>query len=78
MQDKTHALSGDFALLILINAIWGSTDVAAKFAIAELSPASVAWVRFSIALLAFAPVLVARRSEIPRDLKGLLPFQELL
>jgi len=69
--------ASDLTVLILLNVIWGSTDVAAKYAVSEMAPASVAWVRFSIALLVFAPVLMKRRSEIPRTVKGLLPFVAL-
>jgi len=67
----------DLLLLVAANSIWGATDVAAKYALVEMSPAAVAWTRFSIALLAFAPVMYKRRSEIPRSLSGLWPFMAL-
>ena len=69
--------SSDYLLLILANLIWGSTDVAAKFALAEMSPQTLAWTRFTIALFAFLPWMVLRRAEIPRTLRGLLPFLAL-
>lgn len=64
----------DIALLFLANALWGSTDVVAKFALSEMTPATLTWMRFTIALLVFSPVLWKKRSEIPRSLGGLLPF----
>ena len=69
--------SSDYLLLILANVLWGSTDVAAKFAVVEMSPQALAWTRFTITLLAFLPWLVRRRAEIPRTLRGLLPFAAL-
>jgi len=72
-QKKLRAL----ILLALVNAMWGSTDVAAKFAVAELSPAQLAWTRFTIALLFFCPALIARRNELPRRMVDYLPFAAL-
>ena len=68
---------GDILLLVLANLLWGSTDVVGKFAIEEMSPEALAWTRFTIAFLAFLPVLYVRRAEIPRTVKGLLPFVAL-
>lgn len=73
---RTSALR-DFLLLALANAIWGATDVAAKFAGRELSPEVMAWARFTVAMLFFFPILVMRRSEVPRTVKGWLPFVAL-
>jgi drug/metabolite transporter (DMT)-like permease len=42
------------ALLFLANALWGSTDVVAKFALSEMTPATLTWMRFTIALLVFS------------------------
>jgi len=64
----------DLLLLAAANAVWGGTDVAAKYALMELSPPAVAWTRFTIALICFAPALWLRRKEIPRTVSGLLPF----
>jgi drug/metabolite transporter (DMT)-like permease len=75
--DRDRPMSYDFFLLVSINAIWGGTDVVAKYALMDMSPPAVAWTRFTIALLAFAPALWMRRREIPRSLAGLLPFAAL-
>jgi len=71
---KDHTVYYDAFLLILANIFWGATDVAAKFALAEMSPAALLWARVSIALITFLPVLWFRRKEIPRTLSGILPF----
>jgi drug/metabolite transporter (DMT)-like permease len=63
--------------LILLNGMWGTTDFAAKIAMRDLEPAAVAWLRFSVALLAFLPALIRRRAELPRSLKSLIPFLAL-
>jgi len=70
-------LAMDIFLLALINVIWGSTDVVAKFTLMEMSPGALMWFRFSMAFLAFLPVLVVHRKEIPTRLKGLAPFLAL-
>jgi len=64
----------DIFLLVSANLIWGGTDVAAKLAMSEMTPEALAWTRFTIALLAFAPALWVNRSEIPRSIRGLAPF----
>jgi drug/metabolite transporter (DMT)-like permease len=69
-----RSFASDFLLLLLANAIWGSTDVVAKAALPALSPPALVWLRLSIALLAFSPALWKFRAEIPRTLRGLLPF----
>ncbi len=71
---RPHSFASDFLLLLLANAIWGSTDVVAKAALPALSPPALAWLRLSLALLAFSPALWKFRAEIPRTLGGLLPF----
>lgn len=72
-----RSAASDWLILVLANAIWGSTDVVAKAAVEELSPSALAWLRLTIALAAFAPALWRRRAEIPRTLAGLLPFLAL-
>ncbi len=72
-----HARRYDLLLLVAANAAWGGTDVAAKYALAELTPPAVAWSRFTIALVCFAPALWLRRREVPRTVMGLLPFAAL-
>lgn len=67
----------DLPALVLVNAVWGSTDVVAKYAVAEMTPAVLAWTRFSFALIALLPVFIIRRSEIPRTVRGLAPFVAL-
>jgi len=67
----------DLLVLVLVNAVWGGTDVAAKYALSEMSPPTVAWTRFTIALIAFLPALWLRRREVPRTVRGLLPFAAL-
>jgi drug/metabolite transporter (DMT)-like permease len=67
-------LGFDIFLLVLANMIWGATDVVAKLAISEMTPEALAWTRFTIALLTFSPALWKRRFEIPRTVRGLLPF----
>ena len=69
-----HSFASDFLLLLLANAIWGATDVVAKAVLPAVSPPALAWLRLSIALLAFSPALWKFRAEIPRTLGGLLPF----
>lgn len=75
-MDK-RSYRSDLFLLVLANVVWGSTDVVAKFAMAEMTPHTVAWVRFTIALLAFSPWLISRRALIPRTISGLLPLLAL-
>jgi len=70
-------LPADLALLVMANVIWGSTDAAAKYALSEMTPGSLLWMRLSIALLAFAPALWLRRNEIPAGFRGLAPFLAL-
>lgn len=67
----------DVLLLALINVIWGSTDVVAKFALSEMSPGALMCVRFTFAIFVFLPLLVIRRREIPTQLRGLAPFLAL-
>jgi drug/metabolite transporter (DMT)-like permease len=64
-------------VLLLLNGMWGTTDFAAKIAMRDLEPAAVAWLRFTVALLAFMPFLIRRRAEWPRSLKELIPFLAL-
>jgi len=65
-----------FFVLLLVNGMWGTTDFAAKIALQSMTPAAVAWVRFSFAMLCFAPVLVVRRRELPA-VSDLAPFLAL-
>ncbi len=67
----------DLLLLIMANAIWGSTDSIAKYALAEMSPITLTWLRFSVAAIFFLPPLYFRRREIPRSFRALLPFMAL-
>jgi drug/metabolite transporter (DMT)-like permease len=62
-----------FGALVLANAVWGTTDIAAKIALGSMTPAAVAWTRFSFAMLFFGPVLYRRRRELPRG-RELAPF----
>jgi drug/metabolite transporter (DMT)-like permease len=71
---RKPGLAADVGLLLLANIVWGSTDVVAKIALADISPGALLWSRLSIALIAFLPALWIHRSEIPKDAKGLLPF----
>lgn len=52
-------------ILILVNVMWGTTDLAAKVALGSMTPAAVAWGRFTFAMLFFVPVLMVRRRELP-------------
>ena len=74
---KKPGLAFDVTLLVLANVSWGCTDVVAKFALSEMSTQALIWLRLSIALLAFLPVLVIRRKEIPGTIRGLIPFAAL-
>ena len=73
-RPASRSLAWDVFLLVIANVCWGSTDVAAKYALAEMSPQALLWTRLSMALLAFLPVLWVKRAEIPRSVGGLLPF----
>ena len=64
-------------LLVLANVCWGATDVTAKFALAEMKPQALICARLTLALLAFLPVLIVKRREIPRPVRGLMPFVAL-
>ena len=64
----------DVLLLVIINVFWGSTDVVAKFALTEMSPGALMWVRFSMAFVMFLPLLVIRRKEIPLNIGSLAPL----
>lgn len=64
----------ELLVLVLVNAVWGSTDSVAKHALESMTPAMVAWARFTVALLVLSPALYSRRAELPRTLRGLLPY----
>jgi drug/metabolite transporter (DMT)-like permease len=74
---KQHSLALDVMLLVLVNVLWGCTDVVAKFALSEMSTQALIWLRLSIALLALLPVLFIHRKEIPGTVRGLVPFVAL-
>ncbi len=67
----------DILILVIANVIWGSTDVVAKFALSDMSPAALLWTRLTVGLIAFAPALWMRRAEIPRSIRGLAPLVAL-
>lgn len=71
------SVTADIIILVAANMIWGSTDVVAKFALYEMSPEALLWTRLTVGLIAFSPALWLRRREIPRSVRGLLPFAAL-
>ena len=74
---KKRSLAFDVMLLVMANVCWGATDVTAKFALAEMKPQALICIRLTLALLAFLPVLIVKRREIPRSVRGLMPFVAL-
>ncbi len=67
----------DLLMLTTANLLWGSTDVVAKFAVRNMTPATATWLRLSFALLVFAPFLFKAKREIPRSFPSLMPFVAL-
>jgi len=74
-----HALSrgGAMGLLVLGNVLWAGTYTAGKIALGELSPVELNALRFTIASLLLAPLLIRGWRQIPRDRKTLLLLGQL-
>src|SRR5215510_3423126 len=53
-------------VFILLCGIWGSTWIFIKIGLRDLPPISFAGIRFVIAVCLLAPVIVARRPQLPR------------
>ncbi|HLZ23968.1 MAG TPA: DMT family transporter [Ktedonobacterales bacterium] len=68
---------GAFGLLVLANALWAGTYTAGKIALSQLSPVELNAVRFSLATLMLAPVLVRGWRQIPRDRATLVKLGQL-
>ena len=68
---------GALALLVLGNVLWAGTYTAGKIALGDLSPVELNALRFTLATLLLAPVLVRGWRRIPRDRKTLLTLGQL-
>lgn len=69
----TDEQMGIVALLVAM-ALWGTTYVAAKFALREMWPMMAAIVRFFLACVIAWPVLLLTRGQQPIARKSLLPL----
>jgi drug/metabolite transporter (DMT)-like permease len=54
--------------------VWGGSFIATKVAIAEISPATLIWVRFAMGLVVLAATALARRELVPAGRRELLYF----
>ena len=59
--------SRDYALLLLLGAIWGSSFLLIKVAVATVPPVTVATGRVVVGAVFMAAVLAARRKPLPRS-----------
>jgi len=77
IRERISGTSLGFVALVGVNAIWGSTDTVAKIAVEELGAHGLTWLRFTVAFIAFVPVLIIRRDELPKKAVDYLPFVAL-
>lgn len=68
---------GAFGLLVLANVLWAGSYATGKIALAELPPVELNMVRFTMASLLLAPVLIRYRKQIPRDRRTLFVLLQL-
>jgi drug/metabolite transporter (DMT)-like permease len=68
---------GAFLVLLLANTLWAGTYTAGKVALRDLSPVELNAVRFSLATLLLAPVLIRGWRLIPKDRATLLALARL-
>ncbi|MCL6451539.1 MAG: DMT family transporter [Acetobacteraceae bacterium] len=78
-RSRTSAAShGGAAALLFVAALWSGSFVASKVALRDLTPLAVAFARFALASLAFAPVVAVYRRRGhhlgQRDVKALAPL----
>ena len=77
----TYSASGSrraaFGALVLANVLWAGSYTAGKVALAELPPVELNAVRFTLAALLLAPVLIRYRKQIPRDRRMLFILLQL-
>lgn len=66
-----------FGALALANVLWAGSYTAGKVALAELPPVELNAVRFTLAALLLAPVLIHYRKQIPRDRRMLFILLQL-
>lgn len=66
------------AALVLANVLWAGTYVAGKVALRYFTPIELNAVRFTIATLLLAPVLIRDWRRIPRDRRSLLTLAALV
>ncbi len=67
-----------FGLLVLANVVWAGSYTAGKVALTELNPVELNALRFSLAALLLAPVLIRYRKQIPRDRRTLFVLLQLV
>jgi drug/metabolite transporter (DMT)-like permease len=77
----TYSASGSrraaFGALVLANVLWAGSYTAGKVALAELPPVELNALRFTLAALLLAPVLIRYRKQIPRDRRMLFILLQL-
>src|SRR5690242_3948850 len=66
-----------FLTLVLANALWAGTYTAGKVALARLPPVELNALRFTLASLMLAPVLIRGWRQIPLDRRSLLTLARL-
>lgn len=66
-----------FGALVLANVCWAGTYAIGKIALTEISPIELNVLRFFIAALLLAPVLIHYRRQIPRDRRTLFLLAQL-
>ena len=66
-----------FGALVLANVLWAGSYTAGKVALADLPPIELNAVRFTLAALLLAPVLIRYRKQIPRDRRMLFILLQL-
>ena len=67
-----------FGLLALANILWAGSYTAGKVALSELNPVELNALRFTLAALLLAPVLIRYRKQIPRDRRTLFVLLQLV
>jgi drug/metabolite transporter (DMT)-like permease len=61
-----HSPRAPMMVFILLCGIWGSTWIFIKMGLRDLPPISFAGIRFVIAVFLLAPLIIARRPQLPR------------
>ncbi|HEX6121813.1 MAG TPA: DMT family transporter, partial [Ktedonobacterales bacterium] len=76
-KDVASARRLAFGVLVLANVLWAGTYTAGKIALQALSPVELNALRFSIAALVLAPLVIRRRHQLRLDRHTLLVLAQL-